>query len=181
MRAILLYCVLAVAALSGAAVATAYDDATFQAAVNAALAVDPTVTTQVSNDTGRDIAVGGGETDLGAQFGMGAMSGPTGEDPRGHVHAALQGGIVVDGDVVCLQVSTFTVGDDEMGFALIGVDTGDPLMAWVITAIDGRSTGADSVGFQPSTPEEAADCIGGFAWTQPVLEKGQVLIHDAAA
>src|SRR5919201_434471 len=69
---------------------------TFQSAVDAAQAVDPTLDPP-PNDGAHDFAVGGFERANGAHTGFSAQSGPLGENPFGHVSSTRQtpAGVVV--------------------------------------------------------------------------------------
>jgi hypothetical protein len=175
MRVLLSICIAALCAASIVGVASAdYDDSSFQAALEASLAVDPTASTHVSNDSGRDIAVGGGQTTLGYRFSIAASSDPLGGDPRGHVRVTDPDGTVTDGQVACLLV----LSEAGVGLALIGVDTDAPGTSLLITATDGGTSGPDSIGFQPSTEPAGGLCGDTFVWQQP-LASGQIKIRNA--
>jgi hypothetical protein len=75
----------------------------FQSALEALWAVDPTMEPPPDNGS-RDFAVGGFQGPDGNNFGFSAHSGPSGEDPRGHLSETIPGFGQARFRVTCLKV-----------------------------------------------------------------------------
>ena len=60
-----------------------------------------------SNEGAHDFAVGGFERGSGAHTGFSAQSGPSGEDPFGHLSSTFPGGPQQRYDVTCLAVAAW--------------------------------------------------------------------------
>jgi hypothetical protein len=169
----------------------------FQSAVDAMLAVDPTLDPP-PNDPRKDFAVGGGRTvidDLG--FALSAHSGPLGEEAKGHMSF---GGFVGPGepekeaqvtvDVTCLRVAvkTATVGGEIThinptarrglpeflqeggGIVFAVVDNGNPVMGQPVDLA------------QPVFPlpdEPPVVCPPAPVPIFEGLSNGNILVHDA--
>jgi hypothetical protein len=177
----------------GIARASILDLVTFMSGVDAAQAVDPTLDPP-PNDGAHDFAVGGGHhlgfvggpcnasDPLCTIEGFSAHSGPTGENPQGHI--SVNGATLLRGDVICLQVianeafiravETRTGDDIPQGteFLLHVVDNGNPA--------SGTPTDLIRNSFAPfiSPPSAAFPC--GTPILPPVpLGSGNIVVHDA--
>lgn len=177
----------------GLARADIVDLFSFDSAVAAAQAVDPTIAAP-PNDGGRDFAVGGGRTvpdELG--FGFSAHSGPLGEDPKGHMSFGLSLAppfpkvAQVTIDVTCLTVvaNVATIGGrithvnapgggpvpfviEGRGALFVATDNGNP--------INGQPVDQFAFVALPFAPPAICPPSG------PVpgpLENGNILVHDA--
>jgi hypothetical protein len=105
-----------------------------------------------------------GEFDLGpvAQGTIDAHSGPSGENPRGHVHyqGTVDGWQEFDGDVACVAVNGHQGAVGAVGQGTPLADPSNPRPATVlVTVVDGDETGSDTIGgvfADGSTPPDCA-------------------------
>jgi len=152
----------------------------FQSAVDAMLAVDPTLDPP-PNDGKKDFVVGGVQDSLGFRHGISAHSGPAGEDAFGHVSTQSPTGQKQRwDDVVCLAV----LGN----LAAIGVrgrfwsPGGEKFPEDTIFVAQDNGPGGAldrwSYAVAPSAPETCASHLS-FAATAPFIRNGNILIHDA--
>jgi hypothetical protein len=165
---------LAAAALAAALLAApvvragVVDLLTFQSAVDAAQAVDPTLNSP-PNDGKHDFVVGGFQDYLGEHIGLSARSDPNGANPYGHESVTLPHEYKIRSNIVCLAVAgnlaawgTVAKNGDE--FVEVGRDGGPG------GAGDGWNYVVDA----------AANCAAHVAeaTVAPPLTSGNILIHD---
>jgi hypothetical protein len=173
-------------AVAGAGVArSVIDVADFQAALSALAAVDPelAVEAQANSSSERDFAVGGGQSSVGSNFGLSAHSGPSAEDPFGHVSETIPGDGKYRARVVCLQV-TDILGVKRAG--VIGEITESssntaPAGSFVRWSVEDTGlSGGSGDGFQrviTSAPPNPMVCPP--RTNNPDLVHGNINIHDA--
>jgi hypothetical protein len=177
----------------GLARAEIVDLFSFQSAVDAAQAVDPTLNSP-PNDGRHDFAVGGGRTvpdNLG--FGFSAHSGPLGENPKGHMSFGLSLAppfpkvAQVTIDVTCLTVvlNVATIGgeithvnapggdpvpivQEGRGALFVATDNGNP--------VNGQPVDQFAFVALPAAPPAICPPLGPFAGP---LTNGNILVHDA--
>jgi hypothetical protein len=176
----------------GVAGADIVDLFSFQSAVDAAQANDPTLAAP-PNDGGHDFAVGGGRTavdDLG--FGFSAHSGPLGQDPQGHMSFGLSLAspfpkvAQVTVDVTCLAVvaNVATIGGE---FTHVNAPGGGPVPfvqeggggLFVVTdngnPVNGQSLDQFAFVSVGNTPPTICPFFGPVAGP---LANGNILVHD---
>jgi hypothetical protein len=152
---------------------------TFQAAVDAAQAVDPTLDPP-PNDGQHDFAVGGFEDVFGEQVGLSAHSGPNGGNSFGHESVTKpkpEGEERIRSQVVCLAVSgklaawgTVVMNSNSSTFP--------PGTEFVEFGRDGGPGGAgDGWGF---ASDSAANCAAHVtdALAAAPITSGNILVHD---
>jgi hypothetical protein len=148
---------------------------TFQAAVDAAQAVDPTLDPP-PNDGKHDFVVGGFQNALLERVGLSAHSDPHGANVYGHESITFPRGTKIRGKVVCLAVSG--------KFAAWGImrtsPQGGPASGDVEVGRDGGPGGKGdgwSLAEEGTDPTKCAQYLPG-AFVAPPLESGNILIHD---
>jgi hypothetical protein len=127
-----------------------------------------------------------GDFDLGpvAQGSIDAHSGPSGEDPRGHVHyqGTYDNRAEFDGDVTCVAVNGNQGAVGAVGQAIPLTDPPDPQPATLlVTVVDSNGSGSDTIFgvFEDgSTPPSCA--TASFA-SQFSLLGGELIVTDAPA
>jgi hypothetical protein len=176
----------------GVAGADIVDLFSFQSAVDAAQAIDPSIAAP-PNDGGHDFAVGGGRTasdDLG--FGFSAHSGPLGQDPQGHMSFGLSLAppfpkvAQVTVDVTCLTVvgNVATIGGE---FTHVNAPGGGPVPVvqegggglFVVTdngnPVNGQSLDQFAFVSVLNAPPTICPFFGAVAGP---LANGNILVHD---
>jgi hypothetical protein len=165
--------------------ATVVDLVTFQAAVDAAHAVDPTLTAP-SNDGNHDFAVGGFERSStptnGGHTGFSAQSHPNGQAPSGHVSSTFDSspaspapGVKQRWDVVCLAVA-----GNEAAMGLVPTKSPRDNTA-PITVLAVRDSGmpggaGDEYAFyNGADPTDCATYVTGAVFE---ILHGNILVHD---
>lgn len=147
----------------------------FDAAVDALLAVDPTIEPP-PDDPGRDFVVGGVQDADGFNNGFSAHSGPLGEKPYGHLSATNPAlpFFKARERVVCLAVS-----GNFAAIGLVAATSNSDIPSEVVVLRDGGPGGAAD-GFD-SHQLEPEDCEQGLllAPGAPLIRRGNILIHDA--
>jgi hypothetical protein len=163
----------------------------FQSAVDAMLAVDPTLDPP-PNDGRRDFVVGGAQASSGANFGFSAHSDPLGEDPFGHLSATFPAPAIIGGGgfgetlqirfkVTCLAVSANLA-------AIGGVQTEaaadrPPGTNYLVLFRDSGLPGGTGDGLELRTSSNpVAQLCPIFvldAALAPPITNGNILIHDA--
>jgi hypothetical protein len=191
----------AAAVLAFAPSATAFDPLEFPAAVDALNTYSPDSMAPPTNDGAHDFAVGGGQH--GVNFigecsnkfgncvneGLSAQSGPSGENPQGHVSATYSTAqpFKLRGPVICLNVQgkeafilVLQQADGAPGFPkgqpflVTVIDNGNPVNGTPPDMIANRGVGD----FLP--PEDVAPfgfpC--GFSNDFAPLERGNIVVRD---
>jgi hypothetical protein len=180
------------------AASASYDLLEYDAALQAALAVDPDVAPFATNNPTLDFAVGGGQHvcfpgPACVDEGFAAHSGPQGENPQGHVSATFPAPAdagptaspdQVKGPVTCVYVlgnqafiifvQTKTGSSVPIGTPVLlhVVDNGDPVMGTPPDQIRNSFPGGYFGPF-PGPP-----C--GIPFFAPVpLDRGNIVVHDA--
>ena len=152
------------------------DLVTFQSAVDAAQAVDPTLTPP-PNDGAHDFAVGGFERANGFHTGFSAHSEPLGENPFGHLSSTLDPGVAQQRyDVTCLAVAG---NHASMGLVPTSAGSNDATNETVLVVVDGGLPGGtgDLYGFVVGG--RANDCATFVLATPPFTPlSGNILVHD---
>lgn len=172
-------------AVAGTGVArSVIDVADFQAALSALSAVDPAlaVEAQANSNSERDFAVGGGQsTQFNSNFGFSAHSGPSGEDPFGHVSETVPGDGKYRARVICLAVVTDASGVRRAGIgAEITESSSNTLPAGSFVRWSVRDTGlpgGEGDGFRRSTTSIPIVTCPPPTFIQD-LEHGNINIHD---
>ncbi len=192
---------IAAAVLAFAPSATAFDPLEFPAAVDALNTYSPDSMAAPTNDGAHDMAVGGGQH--GVNFigecsnkfgscvneGFSAQSGPSGENPQGHVSATYStpSPFKLRGPVLCLDVH----GNEAFILVMQTVDGGDsgfpqgqPFLVHVIdngNPINGTPPDAiANIGpgdFLPPGVTPFLPC--GFSPAAAPLERGNIVVRDA--
>jgi hypothetical protein len=158
---------------------------TFQAAVDAAQAVDPTLAAP-TNDGNHDFAVGGFERSNtptnGGHTGFSAQSHPNGQAPSGHLSStfdssptSLTPGVKERYDVVCLAVSGNEAAIGMVPTSSPKTNTGmDQVLAVEDSGMPGGA--GDMYAFYiGADPTDCATYLGGAVF--PPL-RGNILVHD---
>ncbi len=147
----------------------------FDAAVDALLAVDPTIEPP-PDDPGRDFVVGGVQDADGFNNGFSAHSGPLGENPYGHLSATNPDlpFFKARERVVCLAVA-----GSIAAIGLVAATTNSDIVSEVVVLRDGGPGGA-AYGFD-ALQIDPQDCEKGLAVAPapPLIQRGNILIHDA--
>jgi hypothetical protein len=156
-----------------ASAADVYSLLDFNSAVNALRAVDPTIDPP-PNDPSRDLAVGGFHGAQQNNVGVSAHSGPTGEDPNGHVSDTSK---TFKGRfrVTCLAV----LGNRAaLGLEPTNAASNDQATELVLVVQDNRNLAIpDQYEF---LPEAAASCPDDLIDTPEFfIQSGNILVHDA--
>jgi hypothetical protein len=150
----------------------------FQSAVDAMLAVDPTLDPP-PNDPTRDFAVGGFQALLPPKVTMGFSAhedGPRAEDAWGHASQTFETGSKGRWRVVCFAVS----GNE----AALGLEPQDSRASHLGPGIlDVRDSGlpggaGDLWSFFPNQPE-FCELLLAVAEPTEAIERGNILVHDA--
>jgi hypothetical protein len=178
-----------VIAITGTGVAySVIDVADFQAALSALSAADPelAVEAQANSSSDRDFAVGGGQSGQttgggGGNFGLSAHSGPSGDDPFGHVSETIPGDGKYRARVTCLTVVADANGMRAGIRAEITESSSNTLPAGTRLLWHVRDTGLSGGtgdGFRRTTTSiQIGPCMP--STNIPVLEHGNINIHDA--
>ncbi len=191
---------IAAAVLAFAPSATAFDPLEFPAAVDALNTYSPDSMAAPTNDGAHDMAVGGGQH--GVNFigecsnkfgscvneGFSAESGPSGENPQGHVSATYStpSPFKLRGPVLCLDVqgneAFILVMQQAAGapgfpqgqpFLVTVIDNGNPINGTPPDAIANRGPGD----FIPAGVVPQFPC--GFSNDFAPLERGNIVVRDA--
>jgi hypothetical protein len=164
--------------------AGAYDVAEFPLALNALSTYAPGVDPP-PNDGAHDFAVGGGQHGGGNVLeGFSAHSGPSGQNPKGHVEITLNPPqpTKLSGNVFCLQVTgnralilSREVRGPNLGDLILTevVDNGNPVKGTPPDLI--RNSFASNGGIIP--PSAGFPC-GQPAFAPVPLEKGNIVVRD---
>ncbi len=148
---------------------------TFEAAVDAAQAVDPTLQ-QPANDGKHDFAVGGFERPVGSHAGFSAQSGPNGEAPKGHLSSTSDDFRVKERyDVVCLAVAG---PNASIGLAPTNSPPSNAGTPRILRVFDSQMPGGmgDLFTFYITDPMQCAQFLAMPALNMPL--KGNILVHD---
>jgi hypothetical protein len=148
---------------------------TFQSAVNAAQAVDPTLAAP-TNDGNHDFTVGGFDEQFGGHVGFSAQSGPRGQGPQGHLSSTDDAtGLKERYDVVCVAVSG---QDAALGLEPTSSPKDNSGTPRILIVHDGRlpGGGGDRYAFSLADPTKCAAFVHGGAVVVPVT--GNILVHD---
>jgi hypothetical protein len=150
----------------------------YLSAVDALLAVDPTIE-PVANDDGKDFAVGGFQHALrNNKVGFSAHSGPRADDPRGHLSETIPGMAQGRFRVICV-----TVAGKEAAIGLEPTDaaSNDQTEPFVLAVFDSGMPGGvgDSIGFIPGQDLPPTMCALGLGFAAFPIDAGNILVHDA--
>jgi hypothetical protein len=148
----------------------------------------PTVCAQTRTFTTKRVPVEDavtGDFDLGAvaQGSIDAHSGPSGENPRGHVH--YQGSYAnwreFDGDVTCVAVSGHQGAVGAVGQAIPLTGSTDPQPATLlVTVVDSDGSGSDTIFGIFENGSTPPDCATASFNSQFPNQAGELIVEDAA-
>jgi hypothetical protein len=145
---------------------------TFNAAVNAAQAFDPTVAPP-ANDGKHDFAVGGFEGAFMEHLGFSAQSGPQGQAPSGHVSGTYAKGEKYRWRVTCLAVEG---KDAAIGLVATEAPPSNAAFEAVFTVHDGGPGAAGDLYAFFEYP--ASKCAEGVGAAFVPIKSGDILVHD---
>ncbi len=152
----------------------------------AGLVLSVATATTASADRGGDRVVGGGRDAFDANISVSARSGPTGENPRGHINATLPSPgtpgdtLHIRLEVVCIAV----VGNLAAVGGIVTESSANDLPAgtqFVVLFRDTGLPGGEGDADQPlfGRPAEACADFVPLAATAPPLRNGNISIQDA--
>jgi hypothetical protein len=148
---------------------------TFNAAMNPALAVDPTLAPP-ANDGTHDFAVGGFEGELMEHVGFSAQSGPQGQAPSGHVSLTYANGLKGRWRVTCLAVEG---KDAVMGIVPTEAPPSNAAFEGLLAVHDGGPGAAgDTYAFFELPPSICALAVGHLTTFEVPIMRGDILVHD---
>jgi hypothetical protein len=151
----------------------------FQSALEELWAVDPAIEPPPDNGS-RDFAVGGFQGPDGNNFGFSAHSGPSGEDPRGHLSETIPGVGQARFRVTCLAVL-----GNQAAMGLVPTDTAsnDVPAERVLSVFDSGLPGGtgDRFKFYSSLDDvdvSADQCDAFVAGATLPIVRGNLSVHD---
>ena len=149
----------------------------YESAIDALLAVDPTIE-PAANDPGKDFVVGGFQhSSRNNKVGFSGQSGPLGESPWGHLSETIPtpGGLQQGRfRVTCVAVAGKSAA---IGLEPTDAASNDQPDAFVLALFDGGPGGTlDLFAFLPIPPEQ---CLFGIGEAVLPIELGNILVHDA--
>ena len=145
----------------------------FQAAVDAALAVDPTLDSP-PNDGGHDFAVGGFQGTGDNNIGFSAHSGPLGEEPFGHLSQTIPHVRKDRFTVTCLAV---IANRAALGLTPTDAASNEFLTERVLAVMDSGLPGGtgDLYAYYNVAANTCAAFVNGAVFAP---ERGNILVHD---
>jgi hypothetical protein len=127
-----------------------------------------------------------GDFDLGsvAQGTIDAHSGPSGQNPRGHVHyqGTFDNRREFDGDVTCVAVNGHQGAVGLVGQSIPTTGPADPQPATLlVTVVDGDGSGSDTIYGVFADGSTPPDCATASFETQFGIASGDLVVADAPA